>query len=244
MSLLVEGGQTEGNFQWAKWFLLVLRAWSLLDVLLWLVVLLGQVFSRGLAGDLDERQLFVVAGHIARRLAHAEVIVSLHQKICSGQRNLCKTPHWLWPKTVGPSSVKCEHVGLLNASANKAFRSHLELGEHILCTAPGCSRAHRLGRKKHTFTWILEVCTVATLGPAHAKVSYRACAPCGSCSCPSGSAFRNQCDRRWCCNCRRSPNPWPWPCSLPRVEADKSAATRTSHIKNNAGCQETKSVSY
>lgn len=63
----------------------VSRSRPLLDVLLRLVVLLGQVFSRGLAGDLDEGQLLVVAGHVARRLAHAEVVVPLHQEICRGQ---------------------------------------------------------------------------------------------------------------------------------------------------------------
>lgn len=135
-----------------------------------------------------------------------------------------------------PSSVKC---GWLSVGANKAFHSHRELGEHILCTARGCSRAHRLGRKKHTFTSMFEVCTVGSFDTTRAKVSYRACAPCGSCSCPSGSAFRSQCGRRWCCKCRRSPSPWPSPCSLPRVEADKSAATRTSHIRYDAGCSET-----
>lgn len=41
------------------------------DVLLRLVELLLQVAGRGLAGDFHHGQLLVVAGHVARRPAHA-----------------------------------------------------------------------------------------------------------------------------------------------------------------------------
>lgn len=34
--------------------------------------------------------------------------------------------------------------------STKPFFSYQELGQHILCTAPGCSRVHRLEPKKHT----------------------------------------------------------------------------------------------
>lgn len=46
------------------------------DVFLWLVELLLQVAGRSLAGDFDHGQLFVVAGHVARRPAHA--VTALH----------------------------------------------------------------------------------------------------------------------------------------------------------------------
>lgn len=46
------------------------------DVLLWLIELLLQVAGRGLAGDFDHGQLFVVAGHVARCPAHA--VAALH----------------------------------------------------------------------------------------------------------------------------------------------------------------------
>lgn len=114
MSILVKGGENEGSTQG---FLLILRAWSLLDILLWLVVLLGQVFCRGLAGDLDKGQLFVVAGHIARRLAHAEVVVSLHQEICSRQRSSF-AKRLSDPKL---SAVTFQHIGLLLPGRTKPF---------------------------------------------------------------------------------------------------------------------------
>lgn len=53
----------------------------LLDILLRFVVFLCKIFSRGLAGDLDEGQLFAVSGHVTGRLTHAEIVVSLHQEI-------------------------------------------------------------------------------------------------------------------------------------------------------------------
>lgn len=55
--------------------------WPLLDILLRFVVFLCKIFSRGLAGDLDEGQLFAVSGHVARRLTYTEIVVSLHQEI-------------------------------------------------------------------------------------------------------------------------------------------------------------------
>lgn len=55
--------------------------WNSRNVLLRLVILLGQVFGRGFAGDLDEGQLFAEARHVAGCLANAVVIVSFHQKI-------------------------------------------------------------------------------------------------------------------------------------------------------------------
>lgn len=48
------------------------------DVFLRLVELLLQVAGRCLAGDFDHRQLFVVAGHVARRSAHA--VAALHSR--------------------------------------------------------------------------------------------------------------------------------------------------------------------
>lgn len=58
---------------------------DVLNILLRLVVFLCQVFSGGLAGDLDKAQLFAVSGHVARRLAHTEIVVSLHQEVCTEQ---------------------------------------------------------------------------------------------------------------------------------------------------------------
>lgn len=48
------------------------------NVFLRLVELLLEVTGRGLAGDFDHGQLFVVAGHVARRPAHA--VAALHSR--------------------------------------------------------------------------------------------------------------------------------------------------------------------
>lgn len=48
------------------------------DILLWLVELLLQVARWRLAGDFDHGQLLVVAGHVARRPAHAAA--ALHSR--------------------------------------------------------------------------------------------------------------------------------------------------------------------
>lgn len=55
------------------------------DVLLRLVVLLGQVLGRGLAGDFHHGELFAVAGHVAGHLADAVLVVLLHQEIWAGR---------------------------------------------------------------------------------------------------------------------------------------------------------------
>lgn len=74
---------------------------------------------------------------------------------------------------------------------------------------------------------IFELLTLTSHHPSRSRASYLACAPCGSCSCPPGSAFRSRCDRPWCCSCQRSLNPLPSLCSLPREEEDKSAVKHT-----------------
>lgn len=58
----------------------------LLNVLLRFVVFLCKIFRGGLAGYLDEGQLFAVSGHVARRLTHTEIVVSLHQEIWRGEK--------------------------------------------------------------------------------------------------------------------------------------------------------------
>jgi len=58
---------------------------ALPDVLLRLVVLLGQVLGRSLAGDLHHGELFAVAGHVAGHLADAVLVVLLHQEIWAGR---------------------------------------------------------------------------------------------------------------------------------------------------------------
>lgn len=58
---------------------------ALPDVLLRLVVLLGQVLSRGFAGDLHHGELFAVAGDIAGHLTDTILIVLLHQEIWAGK---------------------------------------------------------------------------------------------------------------------------------------------------------------
>lgn len=143
----------------------------------------------------------------------------------------------------------CDYVGVcmyrfLNYSdlmCSKPF-SYQELGQHILCTARGCSRVHRLEHKEHELTSIFEVPTVichrsiidvTPIQHTESSVSYQACAPCGSCSCPPGSVFHSRCGRLWCCNYQRSLNPWPSPYSLPRAEADKSATTNTSRASHH-----------
>lgn len=54
---------------------------DLRDVLLRLVEFLSEVLGRRLAGDLDEGHLFAVACQVAWRLAHAVVVVSLHEEV-------------------------------------------------------------------------------------------------------------------------------------------------------------------
>lgn len=49
------------------------------DVLLGLAEFFGEVFRRGFAGDLDERELLAVARGVARSLAHAVLVIFLHQ---------------------------------------------------------------------------------------------------------------------------------------------------------------------
>lgn len=67
------------------------------DVLLGLVIFLGQVPSGRFAGDAYEGQLLVVACHIARRLAHAIVIVLLHQEICGEKNKTAHCSRWCCP---------------------------------------------------------------------------------------------------------------------------------------------------
>lgn len=62
----------------------VVRGWICFDsrdVLLRLVELLGEVLGRRLAGYLDEGHLLAVARHVARSLAHAVVVVPLHEEV-------------------------------------------------------------------------------------------------------------------------------------------------------------------
>lgn len=49
------------------------------DVLLRLAEFLGEVFCRGFAGDLDERELLAVACGVTWSLTHAVLIISFHQ---------------------------------------------------------------------------------------------------------------------------------------------------------------------
>lgn len=74
---------------------------------------------------------------------------------------------------------------------------------------------------------IFEPLTLTSHHLWRSRASYLAYAPCGSCSCPPGSAFRSRCDRPWCCSCQRSLNPLLSLYSLPREEEDKSAVKHT-----------------
>lgn len=54
---------------------------DLRDVLLRLVEFLREVLGRRLAGYLDKGHLFSVARQVARRLAHAVVVVPLYEEV-------------------------------------------------------------------------------------------------------------------------------------------------------------------
>lgn len=120
-----------------------------------------------------------------------------------------------------------------SASLQEGNLSYQELGQHTLCTSEGCRRKRRLQHKQHTHECILlfpfskhpQTCIDLTSMP---QMSYQACAPCGSCNCPPGSASRSLCGRRWCCKCQRSLNPWASPYSLPRAEEDIWAVMTTN----------------
>lgn len=54
---------------------------DLRDVLLCLIEFFCEVLGRRLAGYLDKRHLFSVARQVARRLAHAVVVVPLYEEV-------------------------------------------------------------------------------------------------------------------------------------------------------------------
>lgn len=165
------------------WFHLDNHHQSSLDVLLWFVVLLGQVLSGGLAGDLDEGQLLAVPGHVAGRLTHAVVVVPLHQEIWrKGRRKpevadeLLNRSLCLWPRNVRRFRVSVWwSLPLMSRvrCVQRPFYSYPELGQHILCTAPGCSKVHRLEPKSHVHQslWRLWT-TVCNFSPGFAEQSF------------------------------------------------------------------------
>lgn len=118
-------------------------------------------------------------------------------------------------------------------SAHSLYSSGVQYG-----ASPAAKTKHTHIKKCFPAFLVFEVCRIiylwsvidVTLTQHLARVlSYQACAPCDSCSCPPGSVFHSQCDRLWCCNYQRSLNPWASPYSLPTVGGDISAATTTHH---------------
>lgn len=101
------------------------------DVLLRLVVLLGQVLGRGLAGDFHHGELLAVAGHVAGHLTDAVLVVLLHQEIWAGRE---RDEEREKPNTQPPS--------------RGAGRPYLKPGLRTPCTAPGCSKGHRLEERE------------------------------------------------------------------------------------------------
>lgn len=90
------------------------------DVLLCLVELLLQVAGWGLAGDFDHGQLFVVAGHVARRPTHA--VTALHS------RQFSFTKAWRWRGEERKFGKRWNNDGLkmMNRRGKCSFRYRVE----------------------------------------------------------------------------------------------------------------------
>lgn len=128
---------------------------------------------------------------------------------------LCTWEHvsvWLvWISSSKIQGRHCErHVSPRAGSAHSLYSSGVQYG-----ASPAGTKPANVSLRLVQFTWYNS-----------GVVSYRACAPCGSCSCPPGSAFRSRCGRLWCCSCQRSRSPWASLCSPPTVGGGIWAVTQ------------------